>query len=372
MALIICPECGRQVSDKAEICPGCGIKIAGNIVNPRYVMPQEQGQNVQQQAYGQTPQQPVQPQRPVQAQQPVHQPESTRKKEGSISRVILTISFVFAVILCSVGYYFYNSAQSEKEQEDYEYAMLSTDPMVLQAYLARYADAPQEHKDSVNAHLTMLTQSDNDWTDAVVSGTKSALENYIKNHPTSVHCGEAKNKIDSIDYAVANRANTMESYKLYLQQHPDGKYALEAQEYITDKKNTEVQPEEIAMVKSTCRHFFQAINSRNESKLLGTVTEYLTGFLNLSGASGSDVVSFMNKLYKEDITNMNWRLGDDFKIDKVKNDDDSFNLKAQFSAEQEIERTDPSKEKHAKYVISVEVTPEGKIQNFSMKKQTLQ
>jgi uncharacterized membrane protein YvbJ len=27
MALIICPECGKQVSDKAEKCPQCGCPI---------------------------------------------------------------------------------------------------------------------------------------------------------------------------------------------------------------------------------------------------------------------------------------------------------------------------------------------------------
>lgn len=29
MALIKCPECGREISDQAEICINCGIKIAG-------------------------------------------------------------------------------------------------------------------------------------------------------------------------------------------------------------------------------------------------------------------------------------------------------------------------------------------------------
>lgn len=28
MALIKCPECGRQISDKANICPNCGHPIA--------------------------------------------------------------------------------------------------------------------------------------------------------------------------------------------------------------------------------------------------------------------------------------------------------------------------------------------------------
>lgn len=371
MALIICPECGRQVSEKAEICPGCGVKIAGNVVNPQYV---QQPPQYQQPALPQQPQyvqQPVQPQQTP--QQPVKpQPETPKKSTGGKIVKLLLVSFIISLVICGTGYYFYKSAQSQKEQEDYEYAIQSTDPMVLQSYLARYADAPREHRDSINAHLTMLTQSDHDWTNAVVSGTKSALEEYVKNHPGSVHCGEAKDKIDSIDYAVANRANTVESYTQYLKEHPDGKYASEAQEYITDKKNTEVQPEEAAMVKATCRHFFQAINSKSEGRLLETVTDYLTSFLNLSGANGQDVVSFMHKLYKEDITNMNWRLNDDFKIEKVKGEGDEFRLKAQFSANQEIERTDPSKEKNAKYIISVEVTPEGKIQSFTMKKQTLQ
>ena len=29
MALIRCPECGKEISDKAEACPNCGYPIAG-------------------------------------------------------------------------------------------------------------------------------------------------------------------------------------------------------------------------------------------------------------------------------------------------------------------------------------------------------
>ena len=31
MAIIKCPECGHQVSEKAPTCPSCGVEIAGNI-----------------------------------------------------------------------------------------------------------------------------------------------------------------------------------------------------------------------------------------------------------------------------------------------------------------------------------------------------
>lgn len=36
MALIKCPECGREISDKAASCPGCGYPVEnGNIVDTR-------------------------------------------------------------------------------------------------------------------------------------------------------------------------------------------------------------------------------------------------------------------------------------------------------------------------------------------------
>ena len=31
MALIKCPECGKQISDKAESCPNCGYRIESTI-----------------------------------------------------------------------------------------------------------------------------------------------------------------------------------------------------------------------------------------------------------------------------------------------------------------------------------------------------
>lgn len=32
MAIIKCPECGHQTSDKAPVCPNCGVEIAGKII----------------------------------------------------------------------------------------------------------------------------------------------------------------------------------------------------------------------------------------------------------------------------------------------------------------------------------------------------
>lgn len=36
MALIQCPECGKEISDKAESCPHCGFPISESISNQQY------------------------------------------------------------------------------------------------------------------------------------------------------------------------------------------------------------------------------------------------------------------------------------------------------------------------------------------------
>ncbi len=52
-------------------------------------------------------------------------------------------------------YYFYDNANRNKEMEAYEYAMQSSDPMVLQSYLDTYKDADEAHRDSIMAHLEL-------------------------------------------------------------------------------------------------------------------------------------------------------------------------------------------------------------------------
>lgn len=285
------------------------------------------------------------------------------------------VSFVIALAVVGAVYYYNVNAEKEKEREAYEYALQSTDPMVLQNYLSRYQDAPHEHRDSINALLTQIKMDDNEWQNAVNSGSRGALMQYIADNPDSPHLAEAKNKVDSIDYNQAMReyksSHAIEILQKYITEHPNGRYVETIQEIIGELKSIELTPEELDMAKGVCRKFFQAINARNESKLLSTVTDFLASFLNRSGVSNEDVVSFMNKLYKDDITNMNWYMMDNFKAEKVDNGEGGKNVRVQFGAEQHIERTDPTKEKLARYIISAEITPDWRITKMNMKKQVV-
>ena len=214
----------------------------------------------------------------------------------------------------------------------------------------------------------MLRKGDEEWMNTLASGSKSALEEYINNHPDSPHNSVALHKIDSIDWAAATTANTLESYKLYMDEHATGEHIDDCKENLATLNSKTVQPEEKEAIATIFRHFFQSINSRNEDGLASTVSSFLTSFLGKSDATKSDVITFMHKIYKDDITNMNWRLNNDWNIEKKDVGGNQYEYTVTFTATQDIERTDPSKEKSAKYNIKATIGAEGKISSLNMVK----
>jgi len=401
MAIIKCPECGHQISDKAPVCPSCGVEIAGKVTKcPNcgevYFKEQEMCPNCHRPSYVAVP--PVPPVSPspipptppsqgyterVEAAKPANTPSTNpngnasntgnqlppngEKKKGN--RSILIISFIFAVLVCGIMYYFYDSANKNKEQEAYEYAMQSSDPMVLQSYLDTYKDGDEAHRDSIMAHLNMLQQVDKDWTNAIVSGSKDALEAYLQKYPNSPHKQEAWNKIDSIDWQVAQKENSVDSYQAYLDAHADGSHIEEAENALKKIKSSEVQPEEKQVISGLFRQFFQSINSRNEDGLTATCEDILSSLLGKGSATKSDVITFMHKLYKEDVSNMNWHLNNDYQVKKREVGDQEYEFQVQFTARQDVDKTDGSKTENT-YKINATVSPDGKISAFNMAKVT--
>lgn len=383
--IIKCPECGRQVSEKAPTCPTCGVQIAGKITrcqNCGEIYFTEDGMcpSCHQSNSGTyrpaspVQQQPVTPQpipRPVQpAEKPdngqsVEQNDPTPKKKSGKTTFI--VAFIFAVIVCGGMFYFYQSAQSDKENEEYEFAMRSTDPDVLQSYLLRYGNAPQEHRDSIESHLQILQKGDTDWRNAVISNSRTALEEYLKNNPESVHRQEALNKIDSLDWFNAQKTNDVETVEQYTSEHPDGRYIDDAKLLLSKLKSTEVQPDEKQMITSLFRQFFQSINSKDESRLTSTVGMVLDSFLGKSNATSSDVISFLHKLYKDDVSNMNWHIDQSsFKINKKEVAEEEYEYDVTFSAKQDVEHGADTEVNT--YRVSASVSTDGKISGFNLTK----
>lgn len=375
MAIIKCPECGHPVSDKAPTCPTCGVEIVGKTITcancgTTYFKDQALCPNCHCPNPLNAATSPLQSIQTATFSQESNSTQSTSEHESSTSkkknnRFIWIISFVIALIICGTLYYFYHSASQQQEEEAYEYAMKSNDPDVLQSYLETYKDADQAHIDSIMSHLNMLKTLDTEWTNAIVSGSKEAIEAYLQKYPNSPYRQEAWNKIDSIDWQIAKKADTAEAYQTYLDEHTDGSHIEEAENAMKKAKSRDLQPEESQMVSSLFRKFFQSINTRNEDGLTATCEDVLSSLLGKPAATKSDVLTFMNKLYKEDITNMVWRINDDYQIKKREVGDEEYEYQVVFTARQEVSRNDGSTQE-GNFKISATVSPDGKISAFNM------
>ena len=97
-----------------------------------------------------------------------------------------------------------------------------------------------------------LKQNDQDWTNAVVSGSKEALEAYLQKYPNSLHKQEVLIKIDSIDWNVAKNADTARSLPGISDAHTDGSHIEEAENAMKKVKSSDLQPEEKAYGKRIC------------------------------------------------------------------------------------------------------------------------
>ncbi len=371
MAIIKCPECGHQISDKAPTCPNCGVEIAGKVrkcancgnvyFNDEEMCPICHAPNPSR-ISGQDQMQTVPPPIPTTTQYQITKQPKTKK-----SRAPYIISFVIALIICAVCFYFYQKANSDKEQQEYSFALRSNDPLVLQTYLDNFLTAPQEHRDSIQSHLQAIKQADIDWTNAIVSNSIAALEDYLRTHPNTNHRIEALHKIDSLDWVQTSNINTPEGYEDYLAKHADGEHATEAQQLFDKMNASKVNDEDKQMIAALFKHYFQSINSRDENGLISTVANILTSFLGKENATKNDVIGFLHKIYKEGIANMNFRLNNDFKIDKKEVGVDEYEFSVSFSADQTVNKEDGKKELNT-YKIKATVSPEGKISGMNMNK----
>lgn len=374
MAIIKCPECGHQISDKASICPVCGVKIENNIIKcPHcgnvYLKDQPTCPVCHQSPLASTvatqqPAIPVQPQI-QQSQSAAAEQQAPRK---SNKNKIIAIIIAVAIIIAG-GYWYAISMNSLHGDEETAYvnAMNSSDPAVLQDYLDSFKDAPQEHIDSIQAHLEILKMNDTEWTNAIISNSKTALQQYIDNHPNSLHKTEALHKIDSIDWAQCSRQNTPEAYQAYLTEHSEGEHIVEAQEKLDKLDATTVGADDKQVVNSAFQQFFRGINNNDEMGITSAVSSTLH-FLTNPNATKQDVISFLHKLHKDDVRSLTWRANNDYNIKKKDMGDNTYEYDVEFTVDESVSYINSDNDKFNQYKVRGHVDSNGKISSLQLVK----
>ena len=374
MAIIKCPECGHQISDKASICPVCGVKIENNIIKcPHcgnvYLKDQPTCPVCHQSPLAST----VATQQPAIPVQPQIQPSQSAAAEQQAPRKSnknKIIAIIIAVAIIIAGGYWYASSMNSlhgDEETAYVNAMNSSDPEVLQDYLDSFKDAPQEHIDSIQAHLEILKMNDTEWTNAIISNSKTALQQYIDNHPNSLHKTEALHKIDSIDWAQCSRQNTPEAYQAYLTEHSEGEHIVEAQEKLDKLDATTVGADDKQVVNSAFQQFFRGINNNDEMGITSAVSSTLH-FLTNPNATKQDVISFLHKLHKDDVRSLTWRANNDYNIKKKAMGYNTYEYDVEFTVDESVSYINSDNDKFNQYKVRGHVDSNGKISSLQLVK----
>lgn len=380
MAIIKCPECGHQVSDKAATCPSCGVGIQGKItkcpecgeivLNDQILCPNCHCPLISTNNNDTEKSEPSQSHKVATVE-----PNSDTNGEGNKnekkkkSYTPWVVSFVIALAVVFVGLYFYKTTQMRNELEAYENAMMSNEPAVLQNYLDIYADAPSEHRDSIQSHLEMLKKVDSDWTNAVVSNSKAAILRYMQLYPNSLHNVEAKLKIDSIDWMEATQKNTIEAYQKYIDEHADGMYIDQAHDAYTLLDSKKVNAEDKANISTIFTSFFNALANNDEATLVSCVDIILTSFLHKENANKNDVIEYMHKIHNEaHVENVEFRLNNDWIIEKIDRGNGSFAFKVNFSIDKITQLSGDSNSSFDTFKVKASVSPDNKISELNMQR----
>ena len=380
MAIIKCPECGHQVSDKAATCPSCGVGILGKItkcpecgeivLNDQILCPNCHSPLISTNNNYTEKSEPSQSHKVATVE-----PNSDTNGEGNKnekkkkSYTPWVVSFVIALAVVFVGLYFYKTTQMRNELEAYENAMMSNEPAVLQNYLDIYADAPSEHRDSIQSHLEMLKKVDSDWTNAVVSNSKAAILRYMQLYPNSLHNVEAKLKIDSIDWMEATQKNTIEAYQKYIDEHADGMYIDQAHDAYTLLDSKKVNSEDKANISAIFTSFFNALANNDEATLVSCVDIILTSFLHKENANKNDVIEYMHKIHNEaHVENVEFRLNNDWIIEKIDRGNGLFAFKVNFSIDKITQLSGDSNSSFDTFKVKASVSPDNKISELNMQR----
>ncbi len=384
MAIIKCPECGHQVSDKAATCPSCGVGIHGNIkkcpecgevvFNDHALCPNCHAPIAGKEATAAaSTSQTVETRNTVfndaslQDDSTIATKQQDTKKKKSMTPWV--VAFVLALAVVFIGLYFYKTTLTKNEIDAYENAMQSSEPAVLQSFLDMYNDAPREHRDSVMSHLEMLKKVDSDWNNAVVSNSKSSLLRYIQMHPNSIHNVEAKIKIDSLDWIDASQKNTAEAYQKYIDEHADGMYIDQAQDAFSQIDARKVNSDDKSNISSIFTTFFNALSQNDEVALTSCVDNIMSSFLHKENASKTDVIGYMHKIHQQaNVVKVEYRMNNDWKIDKTDDGTGNFSYTVNFSVDQTIEHSDEGDNSFNTYKVTSKVSPEGKISELNMQR----
>ena len=390
--IIKCPECGHQVSDKAPICPSCGVEIAGHLIKCSYcgeiylkedaVCPnchhsastdnsvneddvktepvKDDSQNNGDYSEVETSsvelvvsaesieEEPRLDGTPTQDTLTIESPSSdaevstddmiVKPESKNNNHTPLFVSLLIALVICAVLLFFYKRGNDNHEAEEYKIALKSNNRQVMDQYLEDYPNAPLIHINSIRDLLKQTQQNNDERGRVIQQNTIASYKAYLETHPNTPYKNEILKRVEELYWNEVVNQNTEAAYLGYREKYPKGIHVKEADEKLKIMLDNTSTPSEEKVAVSAVRQFLQGLNSKSTSKIEG-VTASSFNFLGAGGATIADVSKYMReKLYQADVKEITWQLGTVLNATTDKSDDGTTVQKITIPARLEIVR----------------------------------
>lgn len=390
--IIKCPECGHQVSDKAPICPSCGVEIAGHLIKCSYcgeiylkedaVCPnchhsvstdnsvnkddvktepvKDDSQNngdyfeaetssvelvVSAESIEEEPRlDDTSTQETLTIESPSNDTEVStddvivKPESKNNNHTPLFVSLLIALVICAVLLFFYKRGNDNHEAEEYKIALKSNNRQVMEQYLEDYPNAPLIHINSIRDLLKQTQQNNDEWGRVIQQNTIASYKAYLETHPNTPYKNEILKRVEELYWNEVVNQNTEAAYLGYREKYPKGIHVKEADEKLKIMLDNTSTPSEEKVAVSAVRQFLQGLNSKSTSKIEG-VTASSFNFLGAGGATIADVSKYMReKLYQADVKEITWQLGTVLNATTDKSDDGTTVQKITIPARLEIVR----------------------------------
>lgn len=390
--IIKCPECGHQVSDKAPICPSCGVEIAGHLIKCSYcgeiylkedaVCPnchhsastdnsvneddvktepvKDDSQNNGDYSEAETSSvelvvsaESIEEESrldgtPTQDSLTIESPSNdtevstddviVKPESKNNNHTPLFVSLLIALVICAVLLFFYKRGNDNHEAEEYKIALKSNNRQVMEQYLEDYPNAPLIHINSIRDLLKQTQQNNDEWGRVIQQNTIASYKAYLETHPNTPYKNEILKRVEELYWNDVVNQNTEAAYLGYREKYPKGIHVKEADEKLKIMLDNTSTPSEEKVAVSAVRQFLQGLNSKSTSKIEG-VTASSFNFLGAGGATIADVSKYMReKLYQADVKEITWQLGTVLNATTDKSDDGTTVQKITIPARLEIVR----------------------------------
>ena len=225
-------------------------------------------------------------------------------KEEKKSRWPLIVSLIVAIVICLGLLFAYSNGNRNNEEKEYQIAIESRDPAILQSYLDTYKNAPTAHRDSVQALLNAINASDPQWDSIKSSNDVNQLKQYLQKNPNSPHKQEILNKIDELDWQTALKTH---DFANYLSLHQNGRHATEAVDSVKLTMDMPASGADRQKAVSAVRNFLVALNSHNEERVKNCFASQVEYFNEKSSVDGNEALNYMAIIYR-DAERLNWHV----------------------------------------------------------------